>query len=367
MIFCCLLTSHFIYAQTVQSVVADKKTHDPIEDVFVFLDNSSTGSISDKQGIFSLDLKEYKNVTLVFSHLNYELVSLSIKDAKSLKDTIFLNRNATVLEEVLVTQKSKPRKRSRWLKKFNTEFLGEDYDKELIKILNPEVLLFDNQAEKLIAEANEALIIENKVLGYRIKFFLQSFELYKNSDLLYNGKVFFEELAGTKKEQARFKRNRKKIFQKTSRHFFASLINPNADKTTFEAGYSIFNNNGDFSNFEPTNIDSITIKEIRENKYEITLEGILTVLNDDLKLQQQASQAGFSNNFSSGISNFKETQNNLARSYLWSRQQRIIVNQFGTILNPHEVEEAGYWASLRIASLLPFDYEMKQQKTKKVQ
>lgn len=204
-------------------------------------------------------------------------------------------------------------------------------------------------------------------MGYQIKFFLQSFELYKNSDLLYNGKVFFKEIADTKKEQARFKRNRKKVFQKTSRHFFASLINPNIDKTFFEVGYSIFNNNGDFSNFEPINIDSIEIREVRKNKYEITLKGILTVLNGDLKLQQQVSQAGFSNNFSSGISNFKETPNNLARSYLWSRQQRIIVNQFGTILNPQEVEEAGYWASLRIASLLPFDYEIKQQKTKKLQ
>ena len=59
------------------------------------------------------------------------------------------------------------------------------------------------------------------------------------------------------------------------------------------------------------------------------------------------------------VGNFKQTTNNLPQSYLWSKHGRIVVNQYGAILNPTEVEEAGYWASLRVGALLPLDYAVK--------
>ena len=45
-------------------------------------------------------------------------------------------------------------------------------------------------------------------------------------------------------------------------------------------------------------------------------------------------------------------------SYLRSKTGKIIVNRFGKILNPDDVEEVGYWANMRTATLLPTDYQV---------
>ncbi len=215
----CLLLTTTINAQTIKAIVANEETREVIPDVFVFLDNSSTGTITDKQGRFELKTEASHNLLLVLSHLNYELNSLAIKDLATLADTIFLTPSGVILEEAVVVGKTKSRLRLRRLKRFKSEFLGVNYDKGLIQLLNPEVLLFEQEKSKLMAEAKVPLIIENKVLGYRVQFFLEDYKSYKEGDLIYSGKVFFEELAGSKKEIAKYKRNRYKTYEQSSRHF----------------------------------------------------------------------------------------------------------------------------------------------------
>jgi len=218
LITCLLLTITVVNAQTIKAIVADEESRQVIPDVFVFLDNSSTGSITDEEGQFELKIAVSNDLLLVFSHLNYELNSLVVKDLATLGDTIFLTPSGLVLEEAVVVEKAKPRVRLRWLKRFKSEFLGANYDKALIHILNPEVLLFKQNKGKLIAESKAPLIIENKVLGYRVQFFLEDYKSYKKGDLVYLGKVFFEELGGSKKEIARYKRNRHKVRQSQERY-----------------------------------------------------------------------------------------------------------------------------------------------------
>ncbi|GEM_PF-2349688 len=353
-----LLTTTLVNAQTIKAIVADEESRQVITDVFVFLDNSSTGSITDKQGQFELKTAVSHDLLLVFSHLNYELNSLAVKDLANLADTIFLTPSGLVLEEAVVVEKAKPRVRSRWLKRFKSEFLGEDYDKALIHILNPEALLFKQDKGKLIAESKTSLIIENKVLGYQVQFFLEDYKSYKEGDLVYFGKVFFEELGGSKKEIAKYKRNRHKVYEQSSRHFFANLVQQNGITNRYEVGYSLFSKNEEFINYEPIAADSLLITEFRKGKYEISINRILTITNNQLKINQGIRKnAGAT--MAGRVGNFKQTTNNLPRSYLWSKHGRIVVNKFGSILNPTEVEEAGYWASFRVAALLPLDYAVK--------
>lgn len=362
----CLFSSLALNGQSVKAVVADKDTRVPIVDVFVFWDNSSTGSITDKKGVFELTAENYQNNTLVFSHLNYDLYSLPVKDIGAVPDTIFLTSSGVVLTEAVVTEKSKPRVRSRWLKRFKNDFLGAKYDNKLIRIKNPEVLLFKNEKGKLTAESRDALVIENKFLGYQVQFFLEAFESYQEGDLLYEGKVFFKELDGTKKEKARFKRNRLKTYQQTSRSFFTALVNQKMEEGNYEVGYSIFDRDGAFANYEPIDPNSLSIKEVRDAVYEISINQILTVTANQIKLGQSANK-GLGTTLGGRVGNFKENQFNIPRSYLWSKHGRIVVNKFGTILNAKEVEEAGYWASLRVASLLPLDYKMKNKRKRRLQ
>ena len=179
------LFNNLAIGQTIKAVVVDVENHQAITDVFVFLDNSSTGSITDEQGLFSLKVESDQNIELVFSQLNYEVLSLSLKNGEALADTIFLKASGVLLEEAVVTSKAKPRVRSRWLKRFRNEFLGLDYDKKLIRLVNPDVLLFEQNKGILKASSKESLIIENKLLGYRIQFFLTAFESYNNLSLIH--------------------------------------------------------------------------------------------------------------------------------------------------------------------------------------
>ncbi|MFK7979645.1 MAG: carboxypeptidase-like regulatory domain-containing protein [Saprospiraceae bacterium] len=359
LIACLLLMTAVVNAQTIKAIVADEESRQVIPDVFVFLDNSSTGAITGKEGRFELKTEVQHNLLLVFSHLNYELKSLAVKDLTALTDTIFLTPSGVVLEEAIVVEKAKPRVRSRWLKRFKSEFLGEDYDKSLVHILNPEVLLFKQDKGKLIAESKAPLIIENKVLGYKVQFFLEDYKSYREGDLVYYGKVFFEELTGgSKKEIAKYKRNRYKVYEQSSRHFFANLVQQNEMINRYEVGFSLFNKNEEFINYEPFPLDSLLITEFRKGKYEISINRILTITNNTLKINQ-GRQKNTGTTMAGRVGNFKQTTNNLPQSYLWSKHGRIVVNKYGSILNPTEVEEAGYWASLRVAALLPLDYAVK--------
>jgi len=342
------------YGQKISAIVADENSREVIADVFVFYDNSSTGGITDANGKFVFNATEFQNAALVFSHLNYELKTILVEDRPSVPDTIFLAATSAVLTEAVVVEKSKPRVRRRWLKRFTDEFLGADYDDKLIKIVNPEVLLFEEQKGKLTVESKESLIIENRFLGYRVKFFLQSFESYVDGDILYQGKVFFEEMKGTKKEKARFKRNRFNIYQRTSRKFFANLIQNKITDGAYEIGFSIFNREGDFINYEPIAIDSLVVNELTNGNYEIKINRALTITDERMKVRQAAQKVVGTT--LSGVDDFKQTVNIIPRSYFWSKKGRIIVNQYGTISNPTEVEEAGYWTNFRVATLLPLDY-----------
>jgi len=354
------LFNNLAIGQTIKAIVVDAENHQAIPDVFVFLDNSSTGSITDMQGVFTLKIPTDQNIELVFSHLNYELLSLSLKDGETIADTIFLQSSGVLLNEAVVTSKAKPRVRSRWLKRFRGEFLGLDYDKKLIRLVNPEVLLFEQNKGVLKASSKESLIIENKLLGYRIQFFLTAFESYNNGgDLRYHGKVFFEPMKGTKKEMARYKRNRSKVYKQSNRRFFAALgQQKTTDLANYEVGYATFNKTGQIVNYEPMSIDALEIKEVRKEVYEIAINRILTITNNQSKIKQ-AGTRNMGTTLAGRVGNFKQTQNNIPRSYLWSRHGRIVINKYGTILNPLELEEAGYWSSLRVASLLPLDYKVR--------
>lgn len=354
------LCSNLAVGQTIKAVVADAESHQAIPDVFVFLDNSSTGSITDIEGVFTLKRPTDQDIELVFSHLNYELLSLSLKEGETLADTIFLKSSGVLLNEAVVTSKAKPRVRSRWLKRFRGEFLGIDYDKKMIRLVNPEVLLFEQNKGVLKASSKESLVIENKLLGYRIQFFLTAFESYNNGgDLRYHGKVFFEPMKGSKKEMARFKRNRSKVYKQSSRRFFAALGQQKTiDLATYEVGYATFDKTGKIVNYEPMDIDVLKVEEVRKDVYEVAINRILTITNNQSKIKQ-AGMRNMGTTMDGRVNNFKQTSNNIPRSYLWSKEGRIVVNKYGTILNPLEIEEAGYWSSLRVASLLPLDYKVR--------
>ena len=353
--FCALELSQ-LSGQTVQAVVADRASKKVISDVFIFLANSSIGTASNEQGIFEMELSETKEIVLIFSHINYELLTLEIADANLLRDTFFLQPNKVELSEAVVVGKSKSRLRNRRLKAFTKAFLGEDTREKYVQIKNPEILLFQQTKEKLIAKANEPLLIENKELGYLIKFYLEAFELYDNGDLYYQGNTFFEELDSTPEEQTVYQKNRQEIYQKSSRSFFSDLVHQQLDTTTYLMGFSKLNGDQNFVDFNQVSPSNLILQfNGDENAFVIIIKGFLTVINQNILVKDNL-QAPSKAELNSTTRQVVSERPQYATSFLRSRSNKILVNKFGKILNPSDLEEYGYWASLRVSALLPSDY-----------
>jgi len=342
--------------QSIDGLVVDKETKQIISDVFIFFENSSIGTITDEKGYFQLESNQAMLGNIIFSHLNYELKSFP---TDKLSDTVFLTARHIILEEIVVSKKAKDRKRKKRLKKFENTFLGTKEEKELVKILNPEVLLFEEEKGILIASTNEPLIIENNYLGYKILFYLSTFKLYPNSKLHYEGSAFFESLDGSRREIIQYKRNRIKIYQKGSRCFFTKLIHQKINEEKYTLGYATLNVYGETTNFQTVELDSLDIKQVDSNSYEIYVDGIFSVLHKQINLPVANLQRnGLSANFSSGLKNIKKSEKNIkAISCFITKKHKINVNQYGRIINPLDIEEIGFWAEWRIGRLLPLDFQ----------
>jgi len=346
-----------INAQQLNAVVVDASTKEPVSDVFVFMANSSIGTTTDVTGTFQLTIKEVAQTAILFSHLNYELLTINFTKGQAFQDTIYLKSADLDLELVEVSKKAKPKLRKKRLRKFKDAFLGESREVKYIKILNPEVLLFHVEGKKLIATASQALEIENKLLGYQLDFYLETFELdLLDKDVFYKGNPFFKPLESTKKELARYKRNRKKAYQKTSRKFFSNLVANKIDQEAYDLGYATLNRNGEVVDYQQITTDSLKIETIENNKYSLPIKAYLAVMDVSEKPAQTNNKAALSSNFSTGIKAVKQQELLTATSYLKSKSNQIILNKHGIILNALDIEEYGFWSEQRVAFLLPLDY-----------
>ncbi|MFD2145030.1 hypothetical protein [Mucilaginibacter antarcticus] len=83
---------------------------------------------------------------------------------------------------------------------------------------------FTTKNDILIADADDFLVIENKPLGYRIRYMLKNFGYNKTTDIvLYEGETSFEQLPGTDKMKKEWASNRLKTYKGSVMHFLRSV------------------------------------------------------------------------------------------------------------------------------------------------
>ncbi len=353
----CLWFAESVSAQMISQVVYDSIEQKPITDVYVFINDSSIGTNTDDGGIYQLDLNGMTNISIIFSHLSYDTYQINLERQSNLRDTIYLSPSVLSLEEINVVEKGDKRLRAKRMKKFVNAFLGESKERRQVSILNPEVLLLFEEDDKLYATANQALMIENRRLGYTLQFYLKEFELTENDDVIYKGNISFKPLEATGKKLAKYKRNRRRTYAETHRSFFKDLVNHQVMPEDFYIGYTQMNYNREFVDFQSTSVDSFQIIAVDTNVYQIPIRNYFTVRYRKIKeLQHKPPAQRMSPTFTTGLKQVKMRQDDSSTSYITSATDQILVDRLGRILNPLELEEYGFWASKRIASMLPFDY-----------
>lgn len=333
------------YNNLFSSILLEKETGLPISDAFIFIRNSSISTTSDLSGFFQLDLGNFSREELVITHLNFQTQSYIIDKTTQLPENIYLRPKNLELAKVEVKSKRiKSRKRKKWLKRFKTAFFGGNYSDKIIAIENPEVVWFREEGRNLKVEAVDYLSIINYQLGYKMRFYLDTFHLDKRKHVVYAGKVFFEDVVGQDVDSEQIRRSRGQAYVNSKKYFFKSMWFKKVNPEEFVFGLGELSDRGKLLDYEEKTVADLPIYRVG-NHMVITTNKYLAFANKNIVTEW-------------GASYFMGGKNSYATGLLKPLNGQIIFDQNGNIINAHEVEEYGYWTQKRIANLLPIEYEL---------
>lgn len=250
-------------AQQLSARVVNEKS-EPLTGATVYFDGTTTGVITNLDGIFNIDIPENSSsLVLVITYLGYE--SIVESDLNNLKDVYRLKPKPVDLDEVNIYQS--PFSRSAMLEVFKTYFLGADKAAKRCKILNlDDVILYYTNSNTLKAKSSLPIVIQNNYLGYRVVFDLRVFEVKYSSKSLddefllesfYAGTSFFEDISPLKN------RLRTQVYNTSLNKFFKSLVEDNLNQTDFSLAYK---------GNELEHEEVFEIKPAEEDLYQISLK-----------------------------------------------------------------------------------------------
>jgi hypothetical protein len=214
------------YTQIIKGTILDDSNHSIINFASIYISGTNVGTNSNQNGFFELNLLNHGSLPLTISALGYYSVTLTDFSAdKPL--VVYLKPKTFELNEVVISAKSISKEKKANLKLFRNEFLGITDNAHKCIIMNENDLIFNNDSsdDTLKVFASKPIIILNNGLGYKITYYLDKFEYYKDTrSFLYNGScVFNEDLTDKLTEKRYFEKKRKSAFLGSRNHFFNSL------------------------------------------------------------------------------------------------------------------------------------------------
>jgi hypothetical protein len=336
-----------VRAQTVYSIsgIVKNTKDEPLQAATVFVAGSEKATVTDAQGSFRFTGLHPGNYLLVVNMLGYN----SVKQAITIKDHIetlnlALADKEIVLNEVVIGAKKQSPKD---LKRFTKFFLGGRYDTKLCTILNPEIINFGHTDSTLTATTDDFLVIENEILGYRVKYLLKSF-FCKNlrSSYLFDGDFTFEPLTGTVEQQQLWDRNRKIAYEGSMMHFLRALYREATRKEGFLVYRSTTNKH---TNIERNPSDPQRfVKRIDSNTIGVNIDSTVMVIYDKSKAAQ--ADVTRDKNTKKYFSVYSLPQN----CTLYKLTAKI--DSRGSVSDRTFIHYYGYWGEFGVANQLPFEY-----------
>lgn len=396
-IFLCwaLILALTTQAQTVlKGVVIDAEKAKAVPGASVFLNNTSVGTSADAEGKFELTIPAGK-YELIVSSIGYETFNQTVVSSELQNFiTIKLKLKAPELETVVIEPYEKDGW-EKWGKFFLDNFIGTSAYAQDCKIKNTDVLRFRNSKKEntLTATALEPLIIENKALGYTIKYQLESFGYdFKTRYLSYTGYPFFEPMKGGEGRQKRWEKKRKESYYGSMMHFMRSLYRNTLAQEGFEVRAlqkientekkrirDVYKANRKTSTDGKMIVSTISKDSSeyynsvlrQEDYHDIIGKNILP--GDSIAYAVDSTTAGLAfNNYLLIIYKNKlaalEYRQQFPKSSTALMSQLTLINQRpveieanGNYYSPSDLLSLGYWAWWeKIATMLPFDYKVKE-------
>ena len=354
--------SQAVPTATLRGTVVDDSTSAVLENVDVFLSQTTFGSATNKHGQFEIRNVPLGSYELVASRVGYQMRSMRITIDQSNPEPlkIALRQKSIEMTEMAVTA-TEAKDWKIQLQKVEKLFFGNSQIAHEAKLLNPEMLDFTGNANPdFEATARIPIEIENLALGYHLQFMLTRFVVNKSNPGLGGifsgqqylncvGKERFIELTPTSAEQgARWNTNRMLAWKGSFRHFLVSLFRGELAKE----GYIIWllpEQSGSFRS--PGSVESIGENDIISEStvpYEKTLHfaGTLVVkyVGRPVSAKKYLLDAAVPA---------------LDVSSVRLNYESVSVTSQGVIRDWAPTRLYGYWAASRIADALPLDYQPK--------
>jgi hypothetical protein len=373
--------SFFSYAQfVVTGTILDSASREPLQAASVFCQNTTQGTVTNKQGEFSLSLKS-GGYDLIITYTGYQTQIIRVSENKRL-DIVMIKEEKNLGEVVLKSSNEVANGWEKYGDFFTKNFIGATPNAGQTVLLNPEVLKFYyyKRSNKLKVLATDMVQIANNALGYNLHYHLDSFVYYYNTNInSYRGFCLYAEMEGNDSLKRVWSAARAKAYYGSKLHFMRSYY----DSTLAEDGWAIdmLENVNDknftkikdvydssYYNLIPYTRDSITYtrNSIAYTRDSITLDSIRidTVVQQVLtgavdveiyyprKIRisynkrpepEYLKQNGFPKNVGLQI------------TYVDFRDG-IVIMENGYYYDQRDWINQGYWSWKNVADLLPYDY-----------
>ena len=235
----CLFCPIFAWAQygSISGKITRVDSKSPVARASAFLSNSSFGTVSADNGSFALNNLRPGQYTLVVTGIGYEDYTKTVLVSNEpMHMDIELVAKSIQLREVTITTSTRADWRRNY-EQFKTEFIGSDKNAKDCEVINPDVLHFTYRKSKklLEADADEFLIVENRALGYRVKYLVRNFRSDHISGIIsYSGQQLFEELPAKESQKKKWRIKRDEAYYGSSMHFYRSLYKDRLEEEGFE-------------------------------------------------------------------------------------------------------------------------------------
>lgn len=344
-ILLCSLSFKSFSQFTVSGVILDSTSREPLVKASVFCQNTTLGTVSNKEGSFLLTLNA-GGYDLIFSYTGYKTQTVRVTGDTRL-EVLMVKEDVSMGEVIIKTSNEVPDGWTKYGDFFVDHFIGTTPNAALSKIDNPEVLKFYyyKKSNRLKVMATDALLIANYGLGYHLRYQLDSFVYYYNNNTsTYRGYCFYTPMDGPDSLQHKWTINRISAYKGSRLQFMRSYY----DSTVQEDGWLI------------DMLDENSEKKFSKVRdlYDTLYYGALDSTNQvELYYPRKIS-----------ITYTKKRPEpeylkkmNLPKSVPWpisyiDIKQTIAITQNGYYYNQEDWVNQGYWSWKNVADLLPYDY-----------
>lgn len=363
------------YSQNTITGVVKNTNGDPIDLATVYINGSTKGTYTNRDGKFVLENRSIP-AQLIVSHIGYKTHTLNIEQPGAVSVAIQLNEDNVLLEEIVATGVRSDRNENLTL--FKKHFLGTDkYGKSAI-IKNDSVLVFSMQKQKektgykeqektvFTATTTSPLIIEMPLLGYIVNVELVDFSVTETkgnyTGISHLGYFYFKQMEITdNKKKTNIEKERKKVYYNSGQHFCRSLY----DDALLQNGYLLIKEsyNKSTGKSDPDIPDFLSIKN---ESGQLLIEGLKDKIfsifyypgknRNPRNLKEEINTKDNSKKLAKTLRNYVKKANSSLSSSIRFAADTCRINSGGTIPD-NNIIFGGYISNNKTGGLLPDDYE----------